>query len=215
VYSKPMAITKVVLADGKVDKDAGWGKPHHERAVPDWVASTVTQVLEQNMLYGTGRGAHVSGHTDAGKTGTTDNYADAWFSGYTPRLEATVWIGYAKGEIPMLHVHGIAVSGPTFPASIWHLYMSTAIGNRPDVPFPAPRTQADFASWRGQYEYGLAYGTSTTTTGSTTTGTTPRVTNPTTRAQTSTVAPTTTVPSPPTVEQPPTTSPDTTATSTP
>ena len=116
VYSKPMAITKVILANGKSDTAAGWGKPQRERVIPDWVASTVTQVLEQNMLYGTGRGAHVSGRTDAGKTGTTDNYADAWFSGYTPRLEATVWIGYPRGEIPMLDVHGIAVSGPTFPA---------------------------------------------------------------------------------------------------
>jgi penicillin-binding protein 1A len=203
VYSKPMAITKVVLADGKADKDAGWGRPHRRRVIPDWVASTVTQVLEQNMLYGTGRGAHVSGHTDAGKTGTTDNYADAWFSGYTPALEATVWIGYARGEIPMLDVHGIAVSGPTFPASIWHLYMSTAIGNRPDVPFPTPKTQAAFASWRGQYEYGLAYGTPTTTTSSTTTGTTARSTHETTRAQTSTVVPVTTAPPPTTVELPP------------
>jgi penicillin-binding protein 1A len=215
VYSKPMAITKVVLADGKVDAGVGWGKPHRKRVISDWVASTVTQVLEQNMLYGTGRGAHISGHTDAGKTGTTDNYADAWFSGYTPKLEATVWIGYAKGEIPMLNVHGIAVSGPTFPASIWHLYMSAAIGNRPDVPFPAPKTQANFSSWRGQYEYGLAYGTSTTTTSSTTTATTPLATHETTRAQTSTVAQTTTAPPPTTVEPPPPTSPETTATVTP
>jgi len=88
VYSKPMAITKVVLPNGKADRSAHWGAPQRERVVPDWVASTVTQVLEQNMLYGTGRGAHVANHTDAGKTGTTDNYADAWFSGYTPRLEA-------------------------------------------------------------------------------------------------------------------------------
>jgi len=50
------------------------------------------------MLYGTGRGAHVYNHTDAGKTGTTDNYADAWFSGYTPRLMATVWIGYPQAR---------------------------------------------------------------------------------------------------------------------
>ena len=216
VYSKPMAITKVVLADGKVDTDAGWGKPHHERVIPDWVASTVTQVLEQNMLYGTGRGAHVSGHTDAGKTGTTDNYADAWFSGYTPRLEATVWIGYPKGEIPMLDVHGIAVSGPTFPASIWHLYMSTAIGNRADVPFPAPRTSAKFSSWRGQYEYGLAYGVSTSTTSATTTAPTPRSTRGTTGVQTTTVAPTTAPPATTTVEPPPPpTSSETTTTPTP
>ena len=126
--------------------DAGWGKPQRERVIPDWVASTVTQVLEQNMLYGTGTGAHLHGHTDAGKTGTTDNYADAWFSGYTPRLEATVWIGYPTGEIPMLNVHGIAVSGPTFPADIWHLYMETAVGKKPDVPFPPATTQPVWTS---------------------------------------------------------------------
>jgi penicillin-binding protein 1A len=158
VYSKPMAITKVVLADGKVDTGAGWGKPQRQRVVPDWVASTVTQVLAENMLYGTGRGAHVSGRSDAGKTGTTDNYADAWFSGYTPRLEATVWIGYQRGEVPMLNVHGIAVSGPTFPADIWHLFMETADGKGHDVVFPKPATTPTWLPWRGQFEYGYAYG---------------------------------------------------------
>jgi len=148
-----MAITRVVLADGKVDAAAGWGKPQRERVIPDWVASTVTQVLMQNMLYGTGRGAHVAGRSDAGKTGTTDNYADAWFSGYTPRLEATVWIGYPNAETPMLNVHGIAVSGPTFPAQIWHAFVGTAIGNRPDVPFPPPLSQPVWTSWHGQYQY--------------------------------------------------------------
>ena len=167
VYSKPMAITKVVLPNGKVDTDAGWGKPQRKRVIPDWVASTVTQVLELNMTEGTGTSAHVSGHTDAGKTGTTDNYADAWFSGYTPRLEATVWIGYAKAEIPMLDVHGIAVSGPTFPAQIWHLYMETAIGGRPDVPFPPALTKPEWTDWQGQYQYAGA--PAATTTGTTTT----------------------------------------------
>src|SRR5437868_13367520 len=150
VYSKPRAITRVVLPNGKVDTDAGWGKPQRERVIPDWVASTVTKVLHENMLYGTGTGAHVYNHTDAGKTGTTDNYADAWFSGFTPRLQATVWIGYPAGEIPMLNVHGIAVSGPTFPADIWHLFMETADGSRADVPFAAPTTKPVWLPWRGQ-----------------------------------------------------------------
>ncbi|HEY2542450.1 MAG TPA: penicillin-binding transpeptidase domain-containing protein, partial [Gaiellaceae bacterium] len=197
VYSKPMAITKVVLADGKVDTAAGWGKPQRERVVADWVASTVTKVLEENMLYGTGRGAHVSGRTDAGKTGTTDNYADAWFSGYTPRLEATVWIGYPQGEVPMLDVHGIAVSGPTFPADIWHLFMETADASRPDVSFPDPKTTPAWLTWRGRYQYGYAYGTTaaattTTTAKKTTTQATQAVTTvivPPTTAETTTVAP--------------------------
>jgi penicillin-binding protein 1A len=215
VYSKPMAITKVVLPNGKVDTDAGWGSSHRERVIPDWVASTVTQVLEQNMLYGTGRGAHIVNHTDAGKTGTTDNYADAWFSGYTPRLMATVWIGYPAGEIPMLSVHGIAVSGPTFPAQIWHLFMDTAIGRRPDVPFPPARTQPVWTSWRGQYQYSGSYGySSTTTAGTTTAGTTQHSPSthattaqhstpaPTVPATTATVPATTTEPPPPPTEVP-------------
>ncbi len=176
VYSKPMAITKVVLPNGKVDTSADWGKPKRERVIPDWVASTVTSVLEQNMLQGTGTAAHVSGRTDAGKTGTTDNYADAWFSGYTPFLEASVWIGYPEGEIPMLNVHGIAVSGPSFPAQIWHLYMETATANRPDVPFAAPTSKPVWTAWRGQYQYSGGWapssspsGTETTTTGETAT----------------------------------------------
>jgi len=215
IYSKPMAITKVVLPNGKVDTDAGWGKPQRERVVPDWVAETVTKVLEQNMLYGTGRNAHVSNHTDAGKTGTTDNYADAWFCGYTPHLEATVWIGYPQGEIPMLDVHGSVVSGPTLPAQVWHAFMGTAIGNRPDVPFPSAQTPSAFTSWRGQWEFGGAYGvTSTTTTVADTTPAPPApreqaTTQPTTtRAPAPTVTftttPTTTVSPPPPPPPPPT-----------
>jgi len=157
VHAEPMAITRVVLPNGKTDTDAGWGKPQRERVIPDWVASTVTRVLAENMLYGTGRGAHLPGHTDAGKTGTTDEYADAWFCGYTPFLEATVWIGYPKGEIPMLNVHGIAVSGPTFPATIWRLFMQSAIGAREDVPFREPSSTPQWTTWRGEYQYAGGY----------------------------------------------------------
>jgi penicillin-binding protein 1A len=212
IYSKPMAITKVVLPNGKVDTSVGWGKPQRERVIPDWVASTVTKVLEQNMLYGTGRGAHVWGKTDAGKTGTTDNYADAWFNGYTPRLQAAVWIGYPRAEIPMLNVHGIAVSGPTFPAQIWHMFMQTAIGNRPDVAFPDPRTQPVWTSWRGQYQYSGSYNAYSGSSGyssntpSTTSGVqTPAPPTQATQSPKPTTAPHTTPPPspPPTTSEPP------------
>ncbi len=132
IYSKPMAIRKVILPGGKVDTDAGWGKPQRVRVIPDWVAAEVTRVLEENMTAGTGTGAYF-GKLSAGKTGTTDSYADAWFDGYIPGLEATVWIGYPGAEIPMTSVHGIAVSGPTFPATIWKLFMERAITY---APFP-------------------------------------------------------------------------------
>ena len=150
VRSKPMAIRRVVLAGGKVDTDAGWGKPQRRRVLSDGVASTVTRVLEQNMLYGTGVGAYF-GRPSAGKTGTTDNYADAWFCGYTPNLEATIWVGYPRAEIPMLNVHGSIVSGPGFPATIWKLFMESAIGSSEAVDFPEPKQEAHFTPWQKQY----------------------------------------------------------------
>jgi penicillin-binding protein 1A len=196
VYSHPMAITKVVLPNGKADTTAGWGVAHRERVIPDWVASTVTQVLEQNMLYGTGVGAHVANHTDAGKTGTTTSFADAWFSGYTPRLQATVWIGYPAGEIPMTNVHGTAVSGPGFPATIWHRYMSTAIGNGPDVPFPKPTSTPQWVTWQGQYQYSGSSGTSAPLGVTTATPTTAHTTTRVATAAATTQAATTTAPPP-------------------
>ncbi len=148
VYSRPLAIRRVVFAGGKVD--AGWGRSQRTQVIPDWVAATVTHVLEENMLHGTGGGAHVSGRVDAGKTGTTDDYADAWFCGYTPALETTVWIGYSRGEIPMLDVRGAAVSGPTLPAAAWRLFMERAPERSP-VAFPSPLTPAEFTPWTGRY----------------------------------------------------------------
>ena len=112
VYSKPMAITKVVLGKGQVDRKAGWGVPQRKRVVAAGVAYEVTKILEENVQSGTGVGAYF-GRPAAGKTGTTENHADAWFSGYTPQLEASVWVGYQRAEIPMYDVHGISVAGGT------------------------------------------------------------------------------------------------------
>ncbi len=121
--------------------------------MPDWVAATVTRVLEENMLHGTGIGAHLAGRVDAGKTGTTDSYADAWFCGYTPSLETTVWMGYPRGEIPMLDVHGAAVSGPTLPATAWRLFMGQALAGTPNLAFPASLSPAQFVPWQGSLAY--------------------------------------------------------------
>jgi penicillin-binding protein 1A len=154
VYSKPLAIRKVVFSGGTVD--GRWGQIQRERAVPDWVAATVTHVLEENMLHGTGVGANLAGRVDAGKTGTTDNDADAWFCGYTPLLESTVWIGYPQAETPMLDVHGSAVSGPTLPATVWRLFMERALADAPNVAFTPPLSPAQFTPWQGTYAYRVA-----------------------------------------------------------
>jgi penicillin-binding protein 1A len=156
IYSEPMAIRKVVLPSGE-DKSAGWGKPRRKRVISDGVAYTVTKILEENVQYGTGIGANY-GAPAAGKTGTTEDWSDAWFCGYTPRLETTVWVGYPKGKISMSSVHGIPVTGGSFPAQIWRLFMSSAIGQLDPVEFPEPKDWPEWTSFeRGQYARSFGY----------------------------------------------------------
>jgi penicillin-binding protein 1A len=165
IYSKPMAIRRVVLPGGKVDAEAGWGVPERTRVIPDWVAAEVTRILQENMTSGTGTGAYF-GKTSAGKTGTTDNYADAWFCGFTPTLTGVVWIGYPRGEIPMLSVHGIAVSGPTFPAQIWREYMENAVNYAPGrFDFPTPKHEPEWQSHTLQYAMSGGYYSSSSSSG--------------------------------------------------
>jgi penicillin-binding protein 1A len=160
IYSKPMAIRKVILPGGKVDRDAGWGVAQRKRVIPDWAAAEVTRILQENMTSGTGTGAYF-GATSAGKTGTTDNFADAWFCGFTPSLEATIWIGYPRGEIPMLSVHGIAVSGPTFPAQIWRMFMEPALKYAPfPRDFPVATHEPVWTTHTLQYAMSGGYSTS-------------------------------------------------------
>jgi penicillin-binding protein 1A len=205
IYSKPMAIRKVVLANGKVDTDVGWGNPQRRRAISDGVAYEVTQILQDNVLEGTGVGAYF-GRPTAGKTGTTDNHADAWFSGYVPQLETTVWVGYPQGEIPMENVHGISVAGGTFPATIWRLFMEAALANAPALDWQQPRSPVVWRRFtQGQYASSLSappstyYPTTSPSTGGTTTST-PRP--PVTR-RTKTTAPPPPPPAPPPPPPPP------------
>jgi penicillin-binding protein 1A len=209
VYSKPMAIRRVVLANGKEDTDAGWGQPQRKRVISDGVAYEVTNILEDNVREGTGVGAALPDRVAAGKTGTTDNHADAWFSGYTPQLETTVWVGYPQGEIPMEDVHGIAVAGGTFPASIWRLFMERALANAPALTWQYPRDPVVWRPWtQGQYGSSLrptyTYTPTnryTPTTSSTTQQTTTAAPPPPPRTTTvKTVAP---PPPPPTIPPPP------------
>ncbi|RDI74096.1 PBP-1a-fam: IA-type penicillin-binding protein [Gaiella occulta] len=151
IYSEPMAIRRVVLADGSDDTETGWGTPKRTRVLSDGVAAEVTRILEDNVSYGTGTRA-AFGRPAAGKTGTTDRHADAWFVGYTPDLATAVWMGYQAGEIPMENVHGIAVAGGTFPAQIWRLMMERTIGLRPVRDFPAAKTLPEFKPFqRGKW----------------------------------------------------------------
>ena len=95
-------------------------------------------MLGQNALYGTGAGSGDGIHPNAGKTGTTENHADAWFDGYTRQLSTVVWMGYQQGEVPMTNVHGVSVAGATFPVPIWHEYMAAALWHHKVLDFQTP-----------------------------------------------------------------------------
>ena len=127
------------------------------------MAYEVTKILEQNVPGGTGTAAQI-GCPAAGKTGTTDNFNDAWFVGYTPHLSTSVWVGYPNALVEMRSVHGISVAGGTFPASIWHDYMMVAHGDDCDS-FPQPTEPATFSPFFGKYaSTGQAPARATTTT---------------------------------------------------
>jgi membrane peptidoglycan carboxypeptidase len=104
---------------------------------PD-TAHLVDFVLQQVIARGTGTAAKLD-RPVAGKTGTTENNGDAWFAGYTPNYAAVVWMGYPEGNSkPMDNVHGIAVTGGTFPAQIWQKFMTAALTDVPPMKFPDP-----------------------------------------------------------------------------
>ena len=151
VYAEPMAIRRVVLDDGTVDTRAGWGKPKRRRAISEGTAAIVTRVLEQNIQSGTGTRA-AFGRPAAGKTGTAELNVDAWFAGYTPELATAVWMGYTRAEIPLDSVHGIAVTGGSFPAEMWRLFMEPALDGRDAISFPEPRAWPEWKTFaRGEY----------------------------------------------------------------
>jgi penicillin-binding protein 1A len=145
MYSEPRAIQKVKFPDGKVDD---LGKPKRKRVITDGEAYEVTKILQLNVQRGTGTHANY-GCPAAGKTGTTDNYNDAWFVGYTPSMSTSVWVGYPKALTEMRSVHGITVAGGTFPAGIWHDYMSVA--HKDCTSFPKPTQPAQFSPFFGNH----------------------------------------------------------------
>ena len=104
-------------------------------------AEIMNQLLQAVVTSGTGTAAAIPGRAVAGKTGTTENYGDAWFVGYTPQIVTAVWVGYPNSEQPMTsQFHGRPVVGGTYPAMIWKAFMTQALDyfKYPAENFAAP-----------------------------------------------------------------------------
>jgi penicillin-binding protein 1A len=120
----PVAIEKVMQPDGKVRDQ---NHVRHTRVIPYNIAQTAKGILARVISGGTGTAAQI-GEFAAGKTGTTENYGDAWFVGFNKDLTVAVWVGYPDRLKPMLtEYRGQPVAGGTFPAEIWHDFMTSWI----------------------------------------------------------------------------------------
>jgi penicillin-binding protein 1A len=147
VHHDPVSIERVTFPGGKVDRPQG-GEP--KRVLTEPVAWEVTRVLHDNITEGTGTAAYTGCAGQAGKTGTTDEYTDAWFAGYQPNLATAVWVGYPESnDVSMSSVHGITVFGGTFPAEIWHSLYSE--GGVPCEEFTEPEQKISWAPYYGHF----------------------------------------------------------------
>jgi penicillin-binding protein 1A len=123
----PVAIQSVEDGDGKVEEN----KPVETQVLPPKVAQVEKDMLRLVVSAGTGKAAQVGTEDIWGKTGTTENYGDAWFVGGNADLTVAIWVGYADKTQPMEYEHaGSPVAGGTFPAEIFHDFMTSWIDLR-------------------------------------------------------------------------------------
>jgi penicillin-binding protein 1A len=135
IHHDATAISNVVFPDGS---QQNLGNPPSRRVFTQGEAYAATEVLKTVIQSGTGTAADY-GCPAAGKTGTTSNFTDAYFDGYTPQMTTAVWVGYPNATTSMTDVNGLGQGfGGTLAAPIWHDYMSVASnGYCGDFPPPA------------------------------------------------------------------------------
>jgi penicillin-binding protein 1A len=129
--NRPRAIVSVTKEGQRPKQNKVVARPvlEHEKV------KLVNHILQRVVTSGTGRQAALPDRQVAGKTGTTENYGDAWFVGYTPELAVAVWVGYPNSLTPMLTEYdGDPVAGGTFPARIWKSFMQWALQHLKEEP---------------------------------------------------------------------------------
>jgi penicillin-binding protein 1A len=135
IHHAPQAFESVRNAKGKLVPLKNTGR----RVISANVAAQLTYALQGVVQHGTGTAAALGTRPVAGKTGTANDFQDAWFCGYVPQLATCVWVGYPKGEISLYNVEGVGeVAGGTLPAEIWRRFMAPATANLPVKGFPTP-----------------------------------------------------------------------------
>jgi penicillin-binding protein 1A len=135
-HTEPTPVTRITDAQGNVLYEAN---PKLGPVVEPAIAWTAVDIMRKIVQYGTGAAADI-GRPAAGKTGTAQQWRDAWFVGFVPQLVAAVWVGFPQGEIDMVWPKTRLghVTGGSWPAMIWHDFMMKATSNLPVLDFVQP-----------------------------------------------------------------------------
>jgi penicillin-binding protein 1A len=139
----PYVIAQVKGADGKVlyrRHEGGLGRVIEPNAV-----AMMNAMMHETFVIGTARAGAIPGWDTAGKTGTSQDFRDAWFVGYTGTLVAGVWLGNDDGEATK------KVTGGNLPVEVWSRFMKTALAGQKPVPLPG-------GAWRSPGEAPVAGG---------------------------------------------------------
>ena len=126
--AKPYGILSISTADGTPLYD--YTAQNSPRVISSENLGYMNRLMTRTVTQGTGRRAYIEGRQVAGKTGTTNDFRDAWFIGYAPDIVTGVWVG-ADDFTPM-----DKVTGGSIPALIWKDYMELALADMPKTALP-------------------------------------------------------------------------------
>jgi len=135
IKNEPVAILKVIDKDGLIMEE---NQPESSKVISSINAFRAIEIMQQVMLRGTGTRAKLDDRPCAGKTGTTDEAENAWFTGFTTNMVACVWMGHPEANVKMTYIHDMRVQGGAHPAMIWNLFMKEATVDLPIENFIRP-----------------------------------------------------------------------------
>ena len=143
VHMKPYLVERVTKEENSEEIVVEEHRLRDEQALTRDEAAVVTQALRRVITDGTASYYHdldaEIGRSSAGKTGTTNNFVDAWFIGFIPQLSTSVWVGYPDERTPMVNINGLPeINGENYPLDIWSLYMQDAVSMYPEQEFDVP-----------------------------------------------------------------------------
>jgi penicillin-binding protein 1A len=127
---KGYGIERIRTAAGKILYDHNVARPKRVQVIGGPALPAMNSMMREVLVSGTGTRARIGGYDLAGKTGTTSDYRDAWFVGYTGGFTAAVWVG-RDDNTPMKKV-----TGGGAPAEIWHDFMAAALPRLNVKPIP-------------------------------------------------------------------------------